>query len=276
MIYRSNLTAPDLSPHFRLLNPPMTHAGHDEPSDPDFLPNCGFWTHDEAAILYNVAKSVPPGIWVDIGARLGWTAAHVAEAGHRVLAVDPELEQSAFWDRFCDNTSRWQLNVWPYEVTAHRFFRGSGPKGYDGYDGFVIDGCHDSPEPLNDAKGALTHAKPDCIIMFHDFQGPAVRDGVRYLMDHDDQCPRVTGWDFSDLEGEGSSSQNLDPLQPCTCGRGWRCRVYWTPNQVACCWRGHDTHQNWRPPHHTPDPAIDWRPHKAAMVDFADYWERCE
>jgi hypothetical protein len=72
-----NLTAPDLSSHFRLRNPPMQHCGHDEPSDPDFLPNCGFWTHDEAALLYTIANSVPRGTWVDIGARLGWTAAHV-------------------------------------------------------------------------------------------------------------------------------------------------------------------------------------------------------
>ena len=280
MRYKSNLSVPDLRPYFKLLDPPMQHAGHDEPSDPDFLPNCGFHTDDECAILYNVAKSVPPGTWVDIGARLGWTAAHVAEAGQHVVLVDPELRFSNFSERMERNMDRWWPSVaavWAREwgMTAERL----DPTAR--FDGFVIDGCHDSPEPLNDARGAMAHAKPDCLIMFHDFQGPAVRDGVRYLMDHDDQCPRVTGWDFSDLEGEGSSSQNLDPLQPCTCGRGWRCRVYWTPNQVACCWRGLDgsdvpTGMAWCPPDHTPDPAINWASHKAQMVDFADYWERCE
>ena len=46
MIYRSNLTAPDLAPQFKLRNPPMTMLGHDVPSDPDFLPDCGYLTHD--------------------------------------------------------------------------------------------------------------------------------------------------------------------------------------------------------------------------------------
>lgn len=257
MRYKSNLSAPDLRPHFKLRNPPLQLAGHDAPSDPDFLPDCSYWTDDEAAILYNVAASVPPGRWVDIGARLGWTAAHVAEAGHQVWLVDPEHLQEDFFERLRQNTRRW-TSQWMGGTadTSTRFFESldSGEKWTSyfpsQFDGFIIDGCHDSPEPLNDARGALAHAKPDCIIMLHDFQGPAVRDGVRYLMDN-----------------------------------GWHCRVYWTPNQVACCWRGHKAEplagnplrwKDWMPPDHTPDPAIDWRPHKAAMVDFSDYWSRCE
>ena len=59
MIYRSNLTCPDLSLHFKLRNPPKQIMGHDAPSDPDFEPECTYWTHDEAAILYNVVKQVP-------------------------------------------------------------------------------------------------------------------------------------------------------------------------------------------------------------------------
>jgi hypothetical protein len=69
MIYRSNLEAPDLTPHFKhLVSRPMPHSfGHDVPSDwgdkadddPVFglYKKCGMWTHDEAAILFNVAAA---------------------------------------------------------------------------------------------------------------------------------------------------------------------------------------------------------------------------
>ncbi len=268
MIYKSNVTGPDLRPYFKLLHPPKQHCGYDAPSDPDFLPDCTFFTCDEASLLYNVAKSVPPGTWVDIGARLGWTAAHLAEAGHHVVAIDPELMQGhdisepypipgSFYARFLENTARWQkgprvLNT----IFAYPYHSSSWFSAVDGsisskvFSGFVIDGCHDSPEPLNDAKGALAHAKPDCIIVFHDFLGPAVRDGVRYLIE-----------------------------------AGWRCKLYWTPNCMAVCWRGYKgaasgryagDYAEWLPPDHVPDPKMDFRPHKAAMVDFEDYWKRCE
>ncbi len=233
MIYQSNLRAPDLRPYFALLDPPKQHCGYDAPSDPKFLPDCTFFTMDEAAILYNVAKSVPQGIWVDIGARLGWTAAHLAEARHEVVAIEPECKILEFNHRFLANIAKWESFIW---IDCHQSGEALALEN-DNFDGFVIDGCHDSPEPLNDAKGALAHAKPECIIVFHDFLGPAVRDGVRFLID-----------------------------------QGWRCKVYWTPNCMAVCWRGYD---GFVPPHHVPDPKMDFTPHKAAMVDFEDYWERC-
>ncbi len=70
MIYRSNLSAPDLQTCFRhVASRPMPHSqGHDVTThfsdkaddDPVFgiYKQCGFWTHDEAAILYNVANKI--------------------------------------------------------------------------------------------------------------------------------------------------------------------------------------------------------------------------
>lgn len=238
-VYRSNLIAPDLRPLFALRDPPMQHCGYDAPSDPDFDPDCGYWTVDEAAILYNVVRSVGPnaGTWIDIGARFGWTAAHMIAAGARVILVDPELwwrPQSArmgsnlrtLWDGVESVMASWWMHA-AAQLRPHAR-----------YDGFVIDGCHDSPDPLEDAQRAAELAERDCIILFHDTLGTAVRDGVRWLMNH-----------------------------------GWRCRMYWTPNGVACCWRGYPA---FRPPDHIPDPKMDFRPHKAAMVDMVDYWSRCE
>jgi len=83
MIYKSNLEAPDLSRFFKHLTvSPMAHSfGHDVPrdwadksdDDPVFgiWKRCGFWTHDEAAILYNVAQRVN-GFWLDMGIESVW------------------------------------------------------------------------------------------------------------------------------------------------------------------------------------------------------------
>ena len=56
-------------------------------SDTEHYPDCGFWTHAEAAILYHVARAIG-GDWADISAHTGWTACHRAAAGCRVTAVD--------------------------------------------------------------------------------------------------------------------------------------------------------------------------------------------
>ena len=99
MIYRSNLTAPDLQPHFRhAVCRVMGHSqSHDVLSDfSDKTDNdpvcgpfksCGALTHDEAAILYNIARQVG-GTWLDIGGLTGWSACHMAAAGCKVYSVE--------------------------------------------------------------------------------------------------------------------------------------------------------------------------------------------
>lgn len=234
MIFKSNIEGPNLRPYFKLLDPPMTMQHHDVPSDPDFVdPPAGFWTDDEAAILYTVAKQVG-GTWVDIGARFGWTAAHMLEAGCHVILVEPEYRaQQKFLNRAADNLAKFRgmefsaWEWWPAMCESREWFRlgalpGEEPKLYDG---FVIDGNHNDPEPLNDAKGALEHLKPEGVILFHDFIGDPVQNAVTFLMD-----------------------------------QGFKAKVYWTPNLVAVCWRG-----RFVPPHHVGDPAIDWVPHIKAM-----------
>ncbi len=213
MIYQSNLIAPDLVPHFKLLVKPRGYSfHHDVPSDPDFEPECGSWTHDEAAILYTVAF-ILGGQWLDIGCRFGWTSAHIAAAGGSVLCLDPILAMQGPFNRFEQNMNPWWDTLTASTShTAAQFFE----RNRDTYDGFVIDGCHDEPEPLNDAMGCAKLAKSTAVIMLHDFWGRPVRDAVTWLMDE-----------------------------------GWHARVYWTPNGVACCWRG-----SFLPPEHEPDVRI--------------------
>lgn len=227
MKYKSNLVCPDLSPMFSLLDPPMQHCGHDIPSDPEYDPGCGFWSHDEAAILYHVAQKVG-GKWLDIGARFGWTASHIAAADGFVHAIDPHFCTREYRHRFKENTKGREKQIMMLPWTSDEFFnlwRGQR------YDGVVIDGNHDAPEPLKDAQNSVLRLKPSGVILFHDFQGKPTRDAVNWLIDS-----------------------------------GFKCRIYWTPNLVALCWRG----EKFTPPDHQGDSKIDWGPHKLEMEkDFA-------
>lgn len=254
MIYRSNIAAPDLAPAFAphlIVKPRVCSLGHDVPSDSDFGPDCGFMTHDEAAILWAVANAVKGKFWLDIGSRLGWTTAHILSGGvEYVEAVDPEYAFSnshgtSFWDRTLENLTRCGfmpetgIRVGFSAMKSDLFFDGWFPLDDSGpfriYSGACIDGDHDAPQPLKDAQNSLARLAPAGVIVFHDFWGRPIREGVEFLLN-----------------------------------AGLKCRVYDTPNGMAVCWRGEFT-----PPDHVPDPAIDWkreRRTRAAEFDFS----RCE
>ncbi len=225
MLYRSNLAAPDLLLHFKhAWLRPMTYAfEHDiisdwgDKSDDDSVfglyRRCGFWTHDEAAILHNVAKQVG-GRWCDIGAHTGWTAAHIAtaEGVSQVTAIDPMLDNREFFQRAFSNLSRIE-NRCPILLFPERSAQYFAKRDASRFMGIVIDGDHGAPNPLNDAKMAAAHLEADGVILFHDFVGGPVQEGVLYLMDI-----------------------------------GFKCRVFYTPHCVAVCWRG-----SFVPPDHEPE-----------------------
>lgn len=247
MIYRSNLTCPDLAPHFKHLHSrPMPHSfGHDVLSDwadkPEDDPvfglykKCGFWTHDEAAILYAVAYCGRGSPWVDIGCHTGWTTAHIGLGVFNgsqnmpiVYAVDPMLAVPEFRQRFEENMNGWPRS--PYAVTSNEFLTQKLPYGITSG---VIDGDHDPGKPLEDAKALYEQIgyavfRRRNIVMLHDFSGRPVREAVEWLLD-----------------------------------QGFRCRIYNTPHMVACCWRGEFT-----PPDHIPDPDIPNRQLRCPEFDF--------
>lgn len=258
MIYRSNLRCPDLSPNFEHLHVrPMPHAfGHSVPSDwadkraddPQFgiYKNCGMWTHDEAAILFQVAKQIG-GFWLDIGAHTGWTSAHI-DAGvklhpdhgkkgfnnaPKVVPVDPMFRVDEFAQRFRNNTG------FPFDrlaaQTSSEYFA-VHDNGGDCFDGICVDGDHEPGEPLKDAKNAYRHLEPTAVMLFHDFIGRPVREAVEWVRN-----------------------------------QGMKCRVYYTPHMIALCWRG-----AFVPPDHTPDQQLirQLTPHLVAMTDFD--FGRCE
>jgi len=87
------------------------------------------------------------------------------------------------------------------------------------FSGCVIDGDHSGENPYNDALKFLSFASPHgAVILFHDFWGGGwIYQGAKMLQNH-----------------------------------GWKVKVYWTPNGVACCWNT----SLFRPPSHKPDPQI--------------------
>lgn len=230
-------------PHFKhLVSRPMAHSfGHDVPSDwgdkadddPVFglYKRCGMWTHDEAAILFHSARRqrLVTAPWLDIGAHTGWTSKHINWATNSpVICIDPMLNLLGFSLRFSDNTGFPPLWVW--RSTSGSFFEQSAQGEYSGV---CIDGDHSPGKPLEDAKNSERHLADPGVIMFHDGTGQPVREAVQWLM-----------------------------------GKGFKCRAYFTPHLVFCCWRGDFT-----PPDHIGDPVV-----KAAHLDgrYPDFdFSRC-
>ncbi len=230
MIYRSNLTCPDLTSHFKhLVSRPMPHSmGHDVPSDwgdkadddPVFglYKRCGLWTFDECAILGAVvsATGMQAG-WVDIGCHTGWTSKHINWSSNApVVCVDPMLNHHLFAARFGENTGfPWS---WRFGGTSNEYFehlrRGDPDKCI--FKGFVIDGDHGEGKPLEDAMNAARHLADTGVIMLHDGVGRPVQEAVRWLM-----------------------------------SQGFKARAYFSPHLVFCCWRG-----DFVPPDHEPDPEV--------------------
>lgn len=207
--FRSNLKSPDLLPcfaHARALPAPHGHEiitdWHDKlPGDPVFgrWKSCGFWTVDEAAILYQCARA-RAGRWLDIGGYTGWTAAHLCAAGCSALSIEPMHKEEAFHARWIENlcaaarTTRHYAFSFP--ETSEEYFRAHA----EALAGVVIDGDHDGDQPAADASRACHRTS---LILLHDCSLPGPLGACRLLRD-----------------------------------RGWRVRFYRTPNTVAVAWAG--------------------------------------
>lgn len=225
MIYRSNLTAPDIQPLFVNAGEHLGTYGHTILHDNQFDANCGYMSHDEAAILYNVAKCVR-GDWCEIGSHTGWSAAHIAIAGNLVDLIDPDYVRLDFAARTQENLQAVGVlgTCVLHPVTSEQFWQ----KNNQFYDGVVIDGNHDAPMPLQDAKWAIPWLKNSAVLFFHDFGGRPIRDAVRFCVE--------AGFSF---------------------------RIYNTPEMIAVCYRNLALL-----PQHIGDPKVDWKKRRAQYHDF--------
>lgn len=228
--YRSNIRPPrDLRPAFVAARPMETYrnvAGHTVLCDPEMFEGCGYATADEAAILCALAD-LTRGRWLEFGAHTGWTAAHLALGGARVVAIDPEYvccvynktgDPARFLSRAQDNLDRAGVADRVQLVGGYStLYVDDHPD--DLFDGVFIDGDHSPPFPLLDVRAACKVLRPGRgIVALHDALGAPVWDAIRWLLDD-----------------------------------GWHWRLYRTPQLLAVCWRGDFT-----PPDHLADASFDW------------------
>ena len=177
---------------------------------------CGSFCLEEVCILFECARQLP-GIWLDIGAHTGWTTLHLLEAGRLVAAVEPMWRVEEFKARALENMDGANGDLETFDMRSDEFFAGPAAIYCEtGFSGVVIDGDHDEPCPINDAKNAHKHLAKDGVILFHDAIGRPVQDGILWLIE-----------------------------------QGYKCKVYSTPHVVACCWRG-----DFVPPEHVADPRV--------------------
>lgn len=229
--YLSRPPVRDLEPMFRYareMDPAIWQNAqrHTVLCDPELFAGCGYATHDEAVLLLAIAAKLrrDGSVWVEIGSHTGWTAAHIADAGVDVIAIDPEYgtpvynqtgDPNRFFMRTRDNVEACGLR---YRVSLTPGVSGDWLPKMDGLDGVFVDGDHIAPAPLEDAKMAAAAIRPGGVVVFHDAVGAPVQDAIRWMI-----------------------------------SAGFKCRIYRTPQLLTVCWR-----DGFEPPPHDPDPAFDW------------------
>jgi hypothetical protein len=174
--------------------------------DPTFglYKNCGFWSRGEVALLGQVARQFP-GRWLEIGAHTGWCAGHLAAEKCNVISVEPGFLVLEWYRRYAENLSDELAagQVMPFAGRSSQFFDIWEAHPVRNFIGTVIDGDHDEPNPLLDAKGSFARLEERGVIALHDFRGPAVWDAAKWLVD-----------------------------------QGMQFRVYPSVHMVCICWRG--------------------------------------
>lgn len=262
MIYRSNLTAPDLHSRFLHINSrPMGHSyGHDVPrdwadkaaDDPVFglYTRCGCMTHDECAIVYNTVRDLTlqlnapncartrsqfaNGVVLDIGSHTLFTTAFMVQAVWDVLgkgagyayttAIDPMYRVDGFKQRAIDNIEAAGLRE-PGSMI------------------FLPETSQQYFEAMRRAKMALLGKNVICIDGAHDAPCPEQDAiGANELLDPEGIII------FHDVIGE-PVQQGINSLV----ALGYSYRIYYTPHVLAVCWRNSF---DFVPPHHVPDPAV--------------------
>jgi predicted O-methyltransferase YrrM len=182
-------------------------------------PSIGFLSRDEASILHNSALLFRGRRALEIGCFLGWSTCHMAMAGVELDVVHPLLGRPEFVTSV--RRSLGDAGVLP----AVHLVAGNSPEAVaelaqriGRWPFFFIDGDHDHPGPLEDARVCAGHAEDDALILMHDLACPDVGRAMDWLRDH-----------------------------------GWQTRVYHTMQIMGAAWRGRV-----QPVAHQPDPAVQW------------------
>ena len=183
-------------------------------------PANGFVSREEALILYNTARLLPGAPALEIGCWLGWSACHLALGGVVLDVVDPMLDQPAVSDSVTQSLAaagvldRCRLHAGESPQAVREIAVREGKR----WKLFFIDGSHQAPGPLEDARIAAEFADDTALILFHDLAFPDVEPGLAYLR-----------------------------------SRGWNVMIYQTMQIMGVAWRGQV-----QPLRHVPDPNVSW------------------
>ena len=183
-------------------------------------PKIGFVSRDEAHILYNTARRYPGSPALEIGCWLGWSACHLALGGVRLDVIDPLLAEP-------DIFASVRASLEAAGVLGHTtLVPGVSPALVFELAGlhrrswnlFFIDGNHEAPAPLADARAVAAVAPADALVLFHDVVAPSVAAGLAHFR-----------------------------------ALGWNTMLYQTMQIMGVAWRG-----AMQPLAHVPDPAVRW------------------
>jgi predicted O-methyltransferase YrrM len=183
-------------------------------------PTVGFINRDEAHILYNCALRFRRRRALEIGCWAGWSACHLALAGVELDIIDPALNDvdmhaSVSESLFSIGVGD-RVELIPGESPEKVFELARTLQRR--WSLVFIDGNHDAPHPLKDARAAHEVAENDALILFHDLISPDVAEGLNYFRD-----------------------------------KGWNTVIYQTMQIMGAAWRG-----SVEPIAHAPDPRMEW------------------
>ncbi|MGJ3649174.1 TylF/MycF/NovP-related O-methyltransferase [Sphingomonas sp. GlSt437] len=146
-------------------------------------PNTGAISVEEAELLFNNALAFNGLRGVEVGCHYAWSTAHLVKAGLILDVIDPALGDDHHFSAVRDSLK--QVNgpgsfaLWPgYSpgVLAAVHATTSVPYAFA-----FIDGYHEGPSPMNDAKAAAQFMAADSCVMFHDLTSPYVAAGLAML-----------------------------------------------------------------------------------------------
>jgi glycosyltransferase involved in cell wall biosynthesis len=223
-------------PHMRPGDPlhhPWKYLRRDVPhiwyADERF-PLMGFMNRDEAVLLHNIALQFAGKPALEIGSWLGWSTVHLALGGVELDVIDPAHDDPVIRASVEDSLHRAGVRANLVAGRSPESIAALGKK----WSLFFVDGDHEAPSPMRDARACLPYATEDCAFVFHDLASPAVAAGLRLLEE-----------------------------------KGFNVVIYQTAQIMGLAWRGNVT-----PVAHTPDPDVAWQlpPHLAGLpisgVDF--------